>query len=109
MDNMDGKQARKTGSSNAFGMVFDHGCDCVNAVVTPIAMCAVFGTGFTTKMFLCFTCSTLPFYLTTWEEYYVGAMVLPIINGPTEGILLTVCGCLYTAYQGSSLWWHVVR
>jgi phosphatidylglycerophosphate synthase len=31
LDNMDGKQARRTGASNALGMVFDHGCDAINA------------------------------------------------------------------------------
>ena len=27
MDNVDGKQARKTGSSSPLGMIMDHGCD----------------------------------------------------------------------------------
>lgn len=27
LDNVDGKQARKTGSSSPLGMLFDHGCD----------------------------------------------------------------------------------
>eukprot|EP00639_Heterosigma_akashiwo_P031405 CAMPEP_0194671062 /NCGR_PEP_ID=MMETSP0295-20121207/5584_1 /TAXON_ID=39354 /ORGANISM="Heterosigma akashiwo, Strain CCMP2393" /LENGTH=392 /DNA_ID=CAMNT_0039554425 /DNA_START=34 /DNA_END=1213 /DNA_ORIENTATION=- len=31
LDNMDGKQARKTGSSSPLGLIFDHGCDAVNA------------------------------------------------------------------------------
>jgi len=26
-DEMDGKQARRTGSSSALGLIFDHGCD----------------------------------------------------------------------------------
>lgn len=32
----------------------------------------------------------VPFYVATWEEYYVGKLVLPIINGPAEGVLLGV-------------------
>ncbi len=27
LDNMDGKQARRTGTSSPLGMMFDHGCD----------------------------------------------------------------------------------
>ena len=27
LDEMDGKQARRTGNSSALGMIFDHGCD----------------------------------------------------------------------------------
>lgn len=105
MDNMDGKQARKTGSSSPFGMLFDHGCDALNASMTPVAVCGVFGTGWNTRIFLCYCCSFLPFYLQTWEEHYVGEMVLPIVNGPTEGLLLTAFGALFTALVGSS-WWH---
>lgn len=33
LDNMDGKQARKTGSSSPLGLLFDHGCDALNATV----------------------------------------------------------------------------
>ena len=29
----------------------------------------------------------IPFYFATWEEYYLDEMILPVINGPTEGIL----------------------
>jgi hypothetical protein len=30
LDNMDGKQARRTGSSSPLGLLFDHGCDGLN-------------------------------------------------------------------------------
>ena len=33
MDNMDGKQARRTGSGSSLGLLFDHGCDAINAGV----------------------------------------------------------------------------
>ena len=38
---MDGKQARKTGSSSALGMLFDHGCDSINGGVTSISISSV--------------------------------------------------------------------
>jgi ethanolaminephosphotransferase len=28
LDEMDGKQARRTGNSSGLGLLFDHGCDC---------------------------------------------------------------------------------
>jgi phosphatidylglycerophosphate synthase len=31
LDNIDGKQARRTGSSSALGMLFDHGLDTITA------------------------------------------------------------------------------
>jgi hypothetical protein len=32
----------------------------------------------------------LPFTFATWEEYYVGKLTLGVVNGPTDGLLLTV-------------------
>jgi ethanolaminephosphotransferase len=29
---MDGKQARRTGSSSPLGLLFDHGCDAINSI-----------------------------------------------------------------------------
>jgi ethanolaminephosphotransferase len=108
LDNMDGKQARKTGSSSPLGMLFDHGCDAMNAVISPITVSAVYGTGWTTKLFLTYGCATIPFFLQTWEEFYIGEMFLPVINGPSEGLIMTVATCFATAHLGSA-WWHVVR
>lgn len=31
LDEMDGKQARKTGNSSPLGLLFDHGCDSITA------------------------------------------------------------------------------
>lgn len=107
MDNMDGKQARKTGSSSPFGMIFDHGCDAINAIVTPIATCGIFGTGINIKIWFPFMCALLPFYLQTWEEYYTGEMNLAILNGPSEGLIgLCIC-CIVSAVFGAE-WWHTV-
>ncbi len=33
LDNLDGRQARRTGSSSALGEAFDHGADCLSATV----------------------------------------------------------------------------
>lgn len=106
LDNMDGKQARKTGSSSSLGLLFDHGCDAINAGVTAIPMASVLGTGWTIGLFFSLWSAFVPFYFQTWEEYYAGSMVLPLINGPTEGLLIAVGICL-TSYHKSSAWWHV--
>jgi ethanolaminephosphotransferase len=41
LDNCDGKQARKTGTSSVLGMLFDHGCDSITAFVTTMAMARI--------------------------------------------------------------------
>lgn len=101
LDNMDGKQARRTGSSSALGMFFDHACDSINAGVTIIAMGSVMGTGWTPLLFITYLAAFIPFYLQTWEEYYSHQMVLPPFNGPTEGLLMSIGLCFLSATFGS--------
>jgi len=38
LDNLDGKQARRTGASSPMGMLFDHGCDAITASVVSAHM-----------------------------------------------------------------------
>ena len=105
LDNMDGKQARKTKTSSPLGLLFDHGCDAVNAVMNVIAINAIFGAGWSMKIFFMIWFGLVVFFFQTWEEYYVGEMILPIINGPTEGLLL-ICLCDFLTYFNGYDWWH---
>ena len=84
-------------------MVFDHGCDAINAGVGAINLLVVLGivSGGDSAWdpFLVISAIAtpfVPFYVATWEEYYVGKLVLPIINGPAEGVLMGVMICKYT-------------
>ncbi len=72
LDAMDGKQARRTGSSSALGMLFDHGCDALNATVSSIALCATFQLGAGWISFVFWLITTLVFYGATLEEFYTG-------------------------------------
>ena len=40
LDNMDGKQARRTGSSSPLGQLFDHGCDAFNTTASGLNLAA---------------------------------------------------------------------
>ena len=93
-------QARRTKSSNALGMIFDHGCDAINAGVgaTNLLVCLGLVSNYKEVWDPFLVLSALatpfvPFYVATWEEYYVGQLVLPIINGPSEGVLIGVAIC----------------
>ena len=108
LDNMDGKQARRTSSSSPLGMLYDHGCDAINAGLMCIPLASVMAAGWTTKIFMCLWSGFVPFYFQTWEEYYIGSMVLPPFNGPTEGLLLAVGMCIISFFVGPS-WWHEVN
>ena len=72
LDAMDGKQARRTGTSSALGMLFDHGCDALNATVSSVALCASFQLGAGWISFTFWFLTTNVFYWATIEEYYTG-------------------------------------
>ncbi|CAE7431951.1 captC, partial [Symbiodinium microadriaticum] len=97
LDNMDGKQARKTGTSSPLGMLFDHGVDAINTGLLMIPICSAMGTGQTRKVALLHFLGFLPFFTQTWEEYYREELVIPVINGPSEGLLIImgICTCSY--------------
>eukprot|EP00741_Cyanophora_paradoxa_P018920 tig00021105_g18265.t1 len=91
MDNLDGKQARRTKSSSPLGQLFDHGCDALQTILSGLTACATMqtGTGWITVAFIVISCFVV-FFFATWEEYHRKKLVLRFINGPTEGILITV-------------------
>jgi ethanolaminephosphotransferase len=104
LDNLDGKQARRTGSSSPLGLLFDHGCDALNVSVGTMTMFSVIQVGTTWKALAFFLSAQSVFFCATWEEYYSGLLSLPIINGPTEGILVGVFLKLLTAFMGPAFW-----
>ena len=92
-DNVDGKQARRTGTSSPLGELFDHGCDALNCTLGGLVHCAAMGLGTGGWSCVVLFLSLWGFYLPTWEEYHTGILHLGYINGPTEGILI-VCGIM---------------
>ena len=72
MDNMDGKQARRTGTSSALGLLFDHGCDAINAGLLGPLILAMATQGVTAGgsgvVVAAWACATIPFFFSTWEE-----------------------------------------
>ena len=45
LDGIDGKQARRTGTANPLGELFDHGCDAISIVLLAVALCIGFQAG----------------------------------------------------------------
>ena len=106
LDNMDGKQARRVGASSPLGLLFDHGCDAVNSVFGSanwmVALALSRG-----DLGLAFAVLMGPyalFYVSTWEEYHTGALVMPLVNGPNEGLLGAVAMSLVSACRGTGYW-----
>ncbi|GAA5910853.1 hypothetical protein JCM6882_003444 [Rhodosporidiobolus microsporus] len=104
MDNIDGKQARRTGTGSPMGEMFDHGCDTLNCPLSGIIQAAAFGLGHSPYALLCVLIPCWSMYVSTWEEYHTGTLYLGYINGPVEGILLGVLVLLISTINGPS-WW----
>jgi len=101
-DEMDGKQARRTKNGSPLGMVFDHGVDCFAAGIQPLIFARIMqvGDNFIAKIFFMSIFQT--FHLMTLEHYYKGILVMPPINGVSDGCLWITSLSLYTAYVGNN-------
>ena len=51
LDVADGKQARKTGNSSPLGLLFDHGCDALNVVISACTFASTIRLGATYWVF----------------------------------------------------------
>ena len=88
LDNLDGKQARRTGSSSPYGMLVDHGCDIFTNCFTCFNLSHL--TLVDNDNFLSisiFIGLILGFYAMTYEEYKIGELHFPVINATDEGNL----------------------
>lgn len=88
LDNLDGKQARRTGSSSSLGQFFDHGCDAITGCLELMKVAMVMDFGPTKKTFIFISCMGIGFLLTTWEEFCTHKFYLGYLNGPDEGLFL---------------------
>ncbi|XP_058061160.1 ethanolaminephosphotransferase 1 isoform X2 [Anopheles bellator] len=79
LDGIDGKQARRTGTSGPLGELFDHGLDSYSAVLIPIYVFSIFGSHDLppVRMFFITLNVFLNFYLPHVEKYITGIMFLP--------------------------------
>ena len=107
-DYTDGKQARRLNASSPLGLLVDHGTDaCTTFYITIVAG----GITYATEIYqylLYYLPITLTFFLNTWEEYYVGELVLPEINGIAEGTLLTDIVFILSALYGKQFYWKEI-
>ena len=103
LDNIDGKQARRTKSSSPLGLLFDHGTDACTTFFITCGLGAILALETIYQYILLWIMIIVPFYLNNWEEYVTGVMSLPIINGINEGTFIIVfleclTGCIGQDY-----------
>eukprot|EP00746_Dinoflagellata_sp_MGD_P129575 gnl/MRDRNA2_/MRDRNA2_63723_c0_seq1.p1 gnl/MRDRNA2_/MRDRNA2_63723_c0~~gnl/MRDRNA2_/MRDRNA2_63723_c0_seq1.p1 ORF type:complete len:434 (+),score=56.31 gnl/MRDRNA2_/MRDRNA2_63723_c0_seq1:74-1375(+) len=84
LDALDGKQARRTGSSSPLGQLFDHGCDSVVTIFLGMLTAMCLHLGFSVRCVTFVFCMLLPFWMAQWSEYH--AHVLPTSIGGVVGV-----------------------
>eukprot|EP00835_Amoeboradix_gromovi_P005528 NODE_528_length_7173_cov_0.249929.p2 type:complete len:407 gc:universal NODE_528_length_7173_cov_0.249929:5173-3953(-) len=104
MDNLDGKQARRTKTSSPLGELVDHGCDALQCCLGGLVQSAGMGLGYSYYTIWVIGIASVPFYFSSWEEYYTKTLYLGYINGPTEGLLLGSLCSLASAIWGPQIY-----
>lgn len=107
LDGLDGKQARRTGSSTPLGELFDHGCDSWATILVPLGLVSALGRGSQWggsphhAVLPCLT-TIAGFFMCHWEKYITGCLYLPWIYD----IIQLGCGLAYiaTGVFGIELW-----
>ncbi|EFA85501.1 dihydropyrimidinase [Heterostelium album PN500] len=107
MDNIDGKQARRTKTSSPLGELFDHGCDSFTVGLATSVVGLSVGLSFWEILFT-FILSTIPFYLAHWEEYFTHQLILGMFNGPTEAEFIVILFCCISGVFGQQFWFQHV-
>ncbi|KAJ0322514.1 hypothetical protein COL5a_008744 [Colletotrichum fioriniae] len=104
MDNLDGKQARRTGTSSGLGELFDHGIDSLNCTLASLLETAAMGLGTSKSGVFTALVPCLPMFFSTWETYHTHTLYLGRINGPTEGILIACSVMVVSGIYGPGIW-----
>lgn len=103
LDNIDGKQARRTGSSSPLGELFDHGCDSLFVTISGITICNAIQTDIVQSWWF-INIGLFPFYLSHWEEYHSGILIMGQLGNPTEAQLLMIAVHLISAFLTPAFW-----
>jgi len=106
LDAIDGKQARRTGTSSPLGQLFDHGCDALNAVLICTVLAGTWRLGDHPWLMLVILFNIFfAFFMGQWEEYHTGLMMTNNgYVGITEGQVMQITILLVTAVLGASFW-----
>ncbi|RKU44625.1 hypothetical protein DL546_007175 [Coniochaeta pulveracea] len=104
MDNIDGKQARRTGTSSGLGELFDHGIDSLNCTLASLLETAAMGLGTSKSGVFTALVPCLPMFFSTWETYHTHTLYLGVVNGPTEGILFACMIMVLSGIYGPGIW-----
>lgn len=107
LDGIDGKQARRTGSSGPLGELFDHGLDAWSTSLFVINVFSVAGELFTkNEQYIILWLSMFNFMCSHWEKYNTGLLYLPWaydVSMVSFFALYIISGCIGTTFTSQTL------
>lgn len=104
-DNMDGKQARRTGTSSALGMLLDHGLDGVSSWIMGLNLAAAIRIGNSDLAYYAVIAIPLVgFFFTMWEEYHLDFLNFAFINPIDEGLTMMNSLIILPGIVGTEFW-----
>lgn len=104
LDAIDGKQARRTGSSSPLGELFDHGCDSMTQVFVTLNICYAMSLGTVPYgVLIVSVISVVMFYCAHWSTYCTGQLRFSKFD-VTEAQMSVISVLLFTALFGNGVW-----
>eukprot|EP00051_Salpingoeca_urceolata_P032994 m.18375 g.18375 ORF g.18375 m.18375 type:complete len:376 (-) comp5708_c0_seq1:308-1435(-) len=103
LDSIDGKQARRTGTSTPLGELFDHGCDSLSAVLVTTALSISLEARDTGLLFYLNLMCNLTFYCAHWHTYVTGTLRFGRLDVTEVQLTFITCHIL-TAVFGPGMW-----
>lgn len=104
LDSLDGKQARRTGTSSVLGELFDHGCDAVATVCLGILFGIIFQTGPSTATCILFLSQIGTFTMFTFEKRFTYVLRTAIWQfGTIEAHYVYIVVCILKAKYGEDM------
>jgi ethanolaminephosphotransferase len=85
LDNIDGKQARKTGNGTPLGLLFDHGCDSLTGGIFAVTWMKFFRLKMGVFSFMFLLSVDTAFATSTLEAYFAGGLFLGKFNAASDG------------------------
>merc|ERR1711962_1714867 len=104
LDGIDGKQARRTGSSSPLGEMFDHGLDSWSTslfLINFISLCGQDGIN-PTEMYILLWILSVNFLCSHWEKYNTGIMYLPWGYDVSQ-VTIFIC-YMVAGFHGTTIW-----
>lgn len=104
LDAIDGKQARRTGSSSPLGELFDHGCDSMTQVFVTLNICYSLSLGrIPNAVMIVSIISIVMYYCAHWSTYCTGFLRFAQFD-VTEAQMSVITLLMATALFGNGTW-----